>query len=101
MEFFRRHGVLIAVTVAVFVLGGLLYILFLKESRVEVCRLLSDGTARLKGAPQLMLPKGFVIAQSRDTLEDAGLVVPSIHGESCDQWRRRVARELVVSFTSI
>lgn len=59
-------------------------------SGAGVCRLLSDGTARLKAAPSQQVAKGQVLAVS-----EGGSATPKLDGEDCNAWRRRVASSLL------
>ncbi len=54
------------------------------------CRLLSDGSARLKSTPAQTVARGQVLAIS----EGPG-AVPKLDGEDCNAWRRRTASSLL------
>lgn len=61
-----------------------------------VCRLLSDGNARLRSNPSQPLSRGTVLAISQNSAENADAVVMEQQdGEDCSAWRRRAAKVVV------
>jgi hypothetical protein len=61
-----------------------------------VCRMKSDGQARLADSPEKLLTRGEVIAVSEKTSDSGSAQVSPIQsGESCSAWRRRVADNLL------
>lgn len=61
----------------------------------EVCRLLSDGTARLISAPKVVLARGTVIAiEMTDSASPQAIVIGRSSGEDCNMWRARVDKTL-------
>ena len=62
----------------------------------EICRLRSNGTARLISAPSMVLAHGHVIAISLpDQVSPDARYLPKILNEDCDTWRKRVGDKLV------
>lgn len=59
-----------------------------------ICRLLSNGTARLKANPSQVTVQGQVLATSQKT-PDAAVVLPLATGEDCAVWRRRIAPQIL------
>lgn len=62
----------------------------------EICRLRSDGTARLKSNPANVLPRDYVIATDlKDPESPNAALVDKQAGEDCNAWRARVTANLV------
>jgi hypothetical protein len=62
----------------------------------EICRLRSDGTARLKSNPSKVLPHGYVIAVDlKDPESPNAVIVEKQTTEDCNAWRTRVTLLMV------
>ena len=61
-----------------------------------VCRLRSDGSARLKADPSQVTSRGQVLAVAEKTSDQGSAqLISASPGEDCATWRRRVANQIV------